>query len=323
MVDEQPVSTPPSNWGRISSIVTFLVTFGALAGIFLYAFGQAASDAYLMELGVSASTFDRQREWKIFFGYSLLIKHALLGFLKLFWPLISMLFLSAFVVSASDLLLKKSGEKISFSQWIRVKLKPFIDENSTTKQRLVFCLALSASIPILGILFLLALLSALSIPGNFGAKAGKQEAAEKILKLKSMDGSETTGRISILKDGKVLLEGYPLASGENFAAFYDAKTKTVHTFHMDGIELRRQLQPLTLSAVQEATSPAALLPPAPTFTHSDKNHPDWKVISAPASGTNLQTNCHVVCDGSEGVHLPFTHPEATNKHSDKGEKPVP
>lgn len=33
------------------------------------------------------------------------------------------------------------------------------------------------------------------------------------------------------------MEVYLLAGGENFSAFYNPKTKMVHTVHMDGVEL--------------------------------------------------------------------------------------
>ena len=231
---------PATKWGRASSVVTFLLAFGTLAGIFLYAFAQSANDAYMAHLGLNPSLFSYDRELRMLFGYTLVVKYVLLGFHKLFWP---MMVISVFLAvdAALDETFRRGGENQTFLQWLRGKAKPLISDQATFKQRLFFCASFGAIAPLLTLAVFICLLSILSAPVAMGQKAGQEEAREKLQALAQLDDKPHPSKVAVRKDGQMVMEGYLLAGGESFSALYNPKTKTVHTLHMDGVELVRAL----------------------------------------------------------------------------------
>lgn len=231
---------PATKWGRVSSVVTFLLAFGTLAGIFLYAFAQSANDAYMAHLGLNPSLFGHDRELRTLLGYTLVVKYVLLGFHKLFWPLMVFSVVVATYV-ALDEAFRRRGENRTFLQWLRGKIKPLISDQATFKQRLFFCVSFGAIAPLLTLAVFICFLSMLSAPVAMGQKAGQEEAREKLQTLAQLDDKPHPSKVAVRKDGQLVMEGYLLAGGENFSAFYNPKTKTVHTLHMDGVELVRAL----------------------------------------------------------------------------------
>lgn len=138
---------PFSKWGRASSMVTFLLAFGTLAGVFLYAFAKSANDAYMAHLGLNTTFFSHDRDLRMFLGYTLVLKYVLLGFYKLFWPTMVFSVVMAVATALNESLRQRSEGK-TFLQWIRSKLKPLISEQATTKQRLFFCVSFGSSPPV-------------------------------------------------------------------------------------------------------------------------------------------------------------------------------
>lgn len=228
------------SWGTFPIILTAVLTFFTLAGIFLYAFGQAAEQSYLSSFGLDHKWFEWSKEMKIYLGYELLLGK-LAWLLKFLILLIALSSLSV-IYQESKNPNQNTRESLSFRLGSRFKskLNKMIGKDSSFSQRLVgntFLVSIVASIVLL---FAASVLHVMQYPIREGGNQGRLKAVNLIMEIHEHDGIDSKLiPVSVKKNGTTLIYGYPVAYGENHVAIYNKQTRTIHTFSTDEIEITR------------------------------------------------------------------------------------